>query len=128
MPLDQMLNRVQKYHPGDGYKLVEKAWKFAEKAHEGQFRKSGEPYFTHPSLVASILTDLMIDPPTIAAGLLHDTVEDCEGITLDTIREEFGTEVLPFACDITDTEKVKAAVAATIERFGRVRFHIGRLG
>ena len=49
MPLDQMLNRIQKYHPGDGYKLVEKAWKFAEKAHEGQFRKSGEPYFTHPA-------------------------------------------------------------------------------
>ena len=93
MPLDQMLNRVQKYHPGDGYKLVEKAWKFAEKAHEGQVRKSGEPYFTHPCLVASILTDLMIDPPTIAAGLLHDTVEDCEGITLDTIREKFGEEV-----------------------------------
>ena len=74
MPLDQMLSRVQKYHPGDGYKLVEKAWKFAEKAHEGQNRKSGEPYFIHPRLVASILTDLMIDPPTIAAGLLHDTV------------------------------------------------------
>ena len=69
MPLDQMLNRVQKYHPGDGYKLVERAWLFAEKAHAGQIRKSGEPYFTHPCFVASILTDLMIDPPTIAAGL-----------------------------------------------------------
>ena len=74
MPLDQMLNRVQKYHPGDGYQLVERAWKFAETAHAGQVRKSGEPYFSHPCFVASILTDLMIDPPTIAAGLLHDTV------------------------------------------------------
>ena len=70
MPLDQMLNRVQKYHPGNGYQLVEKAWKFAEAAHAGQVRKSGEPYFIHPCLVASILTELMIDPPTISAGLL----------------------------------------------------------
>ena len=109
MPLDQMLNRVQKYHPGDGYKLVEKAWKFAEKAHEGQFRKSGEPYFTHPSLVASILTDLMIDPPTIAAGLLHDTVEDCEGITLDTIREQFGNEVADLVDGVTKLNKLDFA-------------------
>lgn len=55
MPLDQMLARVQKYH-GDGYKLVERAYRFAEKAHENQKRKSGEPYFIHPCFVASILT------------------------------------------------------------------------
>ena len=109
MPLDQMLNRVQKYHPGDGYKLVEKAWKFAEKAHEGQVRKSGEPYFTHPCLVASILTDLMIDPPTIAAGLLHDTVEDCEGITLDTIREMFGEEVADLVDGVTKLNRLDFA-------------------
>ncbi len=106
MPLDQMLGRIRKYHPGDGYKLVEKAWKFAEKAHEGQFRKSGEPYFTHPSLVASILTELMIDPPTIAAGLLHDTVEDCPDITLDTIREEFGEEVADLVDGVTKLNKM----------------------
>ncbi len=109
MPLDQMLNRIQKYHPGEGYKLVEKAWNFASKAHEGQFRKSGEPYFTHPSLVASILTELMIDPPTIAAGLLHDTVEDCEGITLDTIREEFGSEVADLVDGVTKLNKLDFA-------------------
>ena len=109
MPLDQMLNRVQKYHPGDGYLLVEKAWKFAEKAHAGQFRKSGEPYFTHPCLVASILTDLMIDPPTISAGLLHDTVEDCEGITLDTIRENFGDEVADLVDGVTKLNKLDFA-------------------
>ena len=62
--MDQMLARVQKYNPGDGYKLVEKAYKFAEQAHAGQKRKSGEPYFIHPCFVASILTELMIDPPT----------------------------------------------------------------
>ena len=109
MPLDQMLNRIQKYHPGDGYKLVEKAWKFAAKAHAGQFRKSGEPYFTHPCIVASILTELMIDPPTIAAGLLHDTVEDCEGITLDTIRTEFGEEVADLVDGVTKLNKLDFA-------------------
>ena len=109
MPLDQMLNRVQKYHPGDGYQLVEKAWKFAEKAHAGQVRKSGEPYFSHPCLVASILTELMIDPPTIAAGLLHDTVEDCEGITLDTIRREFGVEVADLVDGVTKLNKLDFA-------------------
>ena len=109
MPLNQMLNRVQKYHPGNGYQLVEKAWKFAENAHAGQIRKSGEPYFTHPCLVASILTDLMIDPPTIAAGLLHDTVEDCEGITADTIRAEFGDEVADLVDGVTKLNRLDFA-------------------
>ena len=109
MPLDQMLNRIQKYHPGEGYKLVERAWNFAAKAHEGQVRKSGEPYFIHPCLVASILTDLMIDPPTIAAGLLHDTVEDCENITVDTIRGEFGQEVADLVDGVTKLNKLDFA-------------------
>ncbi len=109
MPLDQMLARVKKYNPGDGYKLVENAYHFAEKAHEGQKRKSGEPYFVHPCFVASILTELMIDPPTIAAGLLHDTVEDCEGITLDTIRQEFGDEVAQLVDGVTKLNKLDFA-------------------
>ena len=109
MPLDQMLNRVQKYHPGNGYQLVEKAWKFAEAAHAGQVRKSGEPYFIHPCFVASILTDLMIDPPTIAAGLLHATVEDCAGISLDTLRTEFGEEVAELVDGVTKLNKLDFA-------------------
>ena len=109
MPLDQMLARVQKYNPGDGYKLVEKAYRFAEKAHAGQKRKSGEPYFIHPCFVASILIELMIDPPTIAAGLLHDTVEDCEGITLDTIQQEFGEEVAHLVDGVTKLNKLDFA-------------------
>ncbi len=109
MPLDQMLNRVQKYHPGDGYLLVEKAWKFAENAHRDQFRKSGEPYFSHPCFVASILTELMIDPPTIAAGLLHDTVEDCEGVKLEDIRREFGEEVAELVDGVTKLNRLDFA-------------------
>ncbi len=108
MPLDQMLGRIQKYTPGDGWKLVEKAYNFAQEAHAGQKRKSGEDYFTHPWFVASILTELMIDPPTIAAGLLHDTVEDCKdkNITLDTIRTEFGDEVAQLVDGVTKLEKL----------------------
>ena len=109
MPLDQMLARVQKYHPGDGYLLVENAWHFAEAAHSGQVRKSGEPYFIHPVFVASILTELMIDPPTIAAGLLHDTVEDCEGINISTIREAFGEEVALLVDGVTKLNKLDFA-------------------
>ena len=94
MTLEQMLERVKKYDAGENScDLIARAWRFAEKAHEGQKRQSGEPYFLHPNYVASILTELMIDPPTIAASLLHDTVEDCENITMDTIRQEFGEEV-----------------------------------
>ncbi len=111
MPLDQMIARVQKYTPGDGWKLVEKAYHFAEEAHAGQVRKSGEEYFKHPWFVASILTELMIDPPTIAAGFLHDTVEDCrdKNITLDTIRQEFGDEVAQLVDGVTKLDKLDFA-------------------
>ena len=109
MPLDQMIARVQKYNPGEGYKLVEKAYNFAEQAHAGQKRKSGEPYFIHPCFVASILTELMIDAPTIAAGLLHDTVEDCEGITLEMLQAEFGEEVAHLVDGVTKLNKLDFA-------------------
>lgn len=66
--LDELIGTLVKYHPEANVELVEKAYHFAEKAHEGQFRKSGEPYFTHPLTVASILAKLMLDAPTIAAG------------------------------------------------------------
>ena len=106
MSLEKMIARVKKHHPGDSYKLVKKAYEFAENAHKGQIRKSGEPYFNHPVAVASILTDLMIDAQTIAAGFLHDTVEDCEGITTSCIEAEFGTEVAQLVDGVTKLEKI----------------------
>jgi len=109
MALDQMLARVQKYYPGDSYLLVKKAYEFAQNAHKDQKRKSGEPYFIHPASVATTLTELMIDAPTIAAGLLHDTVEDCEGITLETIRTEFGDEVARLVDGVTKLNKLDFA-------------------
>jgi len=106
MPLEKMLARVQKYHPGDSYLLVKKAYEFAEKAHRDQYRKSGEQYFIHPASVASILTDLLIDAATIAAGFLHDTIEDCPNITLDSIEAEFGNEVALLVDGVTKLEKI----------------------
>ena len=111
MTLEQMLARVQKYDDerGTGRALIERAYHFAQKAHEGQKRKSGEPYIVHPLYVASILTELMIDPPTIAAALLHDTVEDCESVTLQGLQSEFGEEVARLVDGVTKLEKLDFA-------------------
>ena len=66
---DELISRIQKYHPEDDMSLVQRAYAYAEKAHANQVRKSGDPYFMHPCAVAVILTDLMLDATTIAAGL-----------------------------------------------------------
>ena len=104
--LDELVAVLIKYHPEANVDLVTKAYHFAEKAHEGQMRKSGEPYFTHPLTVASILAKLMLDAPTIAAGLLHDTVEDCEGVTQEVIEKEFGTEVAQLVDGVTKLKRL----------------------
>ncbi len=109
MPLDQIVARVQKYHPGDSYLLVQKAYEYAQNAHAGQKRKSGEDYFIHPAFVASILTELMMDAPTIAAGLLHDTVEDCKSVCLPNIQQEFGEEVARLVDGVTKLNKLDFA-------------------
>ena len=110
LTLEQILARVQKHDPsGKACDMIERAYHFAEEAHAGQRRKSGEPYFVHPVYVASILTELMIDPPTIAAALLHDTVEDCESVTLQGLQNEFGEEVARLVDGVTKLEKLDFA-------------------
>ncbi len=104
--LEELVALMIKFHPDTNVALVEKAYRFAEKAHEGQFRKSGEPYFMHPVTVAGILAKLMLDAPTIAAGLLHDTVEDCEEVTLEVITKEFGQEVALLVDGVTKLERL----------------------
>ena len=106
MELPQMLERLTHYHPNADTDLVSRAYKFAEEKHAGQTRLSGEPYFMHPVYVASILTEIGIDAPTIAAGLLHDTVEDCEGVTLDTVTEMFSEEVARLVDGVTKLDKL----------------------
>ena len=83
-----VIDRVRKYHPSDDISLIEKGYEVARKAHEGQKRKSGEPYIIHPLYVALILADLELDKETITAGLLHDVVEDTI-MTREEIEEQF---------------------------------------
>ena len=104
--LDELIGVLVKYHPEANVELVKKAYHFAEEAHAGQKRKSGEPYFIHPRTVAGILADLMLDAPTIAAGLLHDTVEDCENVTLEVIEKEFGQEVALLVDGVTKLKRL----------------------
>lgn len=90
--LSQILDEIQTYLPGANTRLVEKAFVWAAKYHDGQIRKSGDPYLSHPLEVAYILAKMKMDLPTIAAGFLHDLVEDCQ-IPLETIKKEFGEDV-----------------------------------
>mgnify|MGYP000962421625 CR=1 FL=1 len=89
---DELISSVKKYHPSTDLSLIDKAYQVAKKAHEGQMRKSGEPYIIHPICVAIILAQLELDKETIVAGLLHDVVEDT-AMTYDDIVKEFGEEI-----------------------------------
>jgi GTP pyrophosphokinase len=86
--------------------LIGRAYAFAEKAHAGQKRKSGEPYFNHPLATAEILRSWNLDDATIAAGILHDTVEDT-GVPLETIKKEFGDEVASLVDGVTKLGRLK---------------------
>ncbi|MCR5453271.1 MAG: bifunctional (p)ppGpp synthetase/guanosine-3',5'-bis(diphosphate) 3'-pyrophosphohydrolase [Lachnospiraceae bacterium] len=88
----KLIKRIKKYHPSDDLSLIEKAYKIAYKAHEGQLRRSGEPYIIHPLCVATILADLEMDKETIIAGILHDVVEDTI-MTREEITKEFSLEI-----------------------------------
>ncbi len=87
-----LIARVRKYHPSADISMIEKAYRIGKEAHRDQVRKSGEPYIIHPLWVAIILADLEMDKETIAAGMLHDVVEDTK-FTEEDIRREFGDEV-----------------------------------
>ncbi len=104
--LDGILARIAKYHPKDDLSLVVRAYEFADRAHQGQVRKSGEPYIIHPISVAQTLADLMLDATTIAAGFLHDCVEDCEDVTPAVMEEMFGAEVALLVDGVTKLSRL----------------------
>ncbi len=101
-----LISRVKKYHPSDDISLIEKAYQVAARAHEGQVRKSGEPYIIHPLYVAIILADLEMDKETIAAGLLHDVVEDTI-MTEEEVKTQFGEDVALLVDGVTKLEALK---------------------
>lgn len=104
--LEELCAKIQGYFPGADLSLIEKAYAFSEKAHAGQIRRSGEPYFSHPVGVAAILADLHLDLACIATGLLHDTVEDTQA-TLADIEREFGKTVAELVDGVTKISKMK---------------------
>lgn len=112
--VDELLRTLRTHHPKADVSAIQRAYITAKQAHEGQFRKSGEPYITHPLAVAQILADLGIGPVTIVAALLHDTVEDTE-YTLDQCREDFGDEVAMLVDGVTKLDKLKYGESAQAE-------------
>ena len=95
---------ITKYPQYKNKPMIQKAFQIAEQAHEGQLRKSGEPYVTHPVQVAYILAELGLDETSIIAGILHDVIEDTE-YTTDQIRELFGPEVTKLVDGVTKLSK-----------------------
>jgi GTP pyrophosphokinase len=98
--LQDIVEEVQKHHPEADTGLIEKAYIFSAKAHEGQLRLSGEPYLSHPLEVAYLLAKMGMGPVTVSSGLLHDTVED-SAATLDDLEEYFGEEVADVVNGVT---------------------------
>jgi guanosine-3',5'-bis(diphosphate) 3'-pyrophosphohydrolase len=112
-------------HPAPAIPLLRKAYRIAEQMHRGQNRKSGEPYITHPIAVASILANLGLDTTTIAAALLHDTVEDTS-YTLQRLRDDFGKDVALLVDGVTKLDKVYFGEAAEAETFRKLIVTAGR--
>ena len=103
---EELISRVRLYHPSDDISLIEKAYNTAKDFHKEQVRKSGEPYIIHPLCVAIILADMEMDKETIAAGILHDVVEDTI-MTNEELRAEFGADVELLVDGVTKLEKLQ---------------------
>ena len=88
----ELVERVRRYNPHADEDLLNRAYVFAMKAHGSQKRASGDPYFSHPLEVAAILTELKVDDATIAAAMLHDTIEDTT-VTREQVDKAFGEEI-----------------------------------
>lgn len=103
--LDQILSEVAGYHPSADLALIRRAYQFAAAAHDGQTRKSGDPYVTHPLSVAKVIAELKLDVASVCAGLLHDCVEDTSA-TVEQLSEQFGKEVAFLVDGVTKLGKL----------------------
>ena len=112
--LEPLLRTLRATHDKVDAGLLERAYEVAERAHEGQLRKSGDPYITHPLAVATILAELGMTEVTLAAALLHDTVEDTS-YTMQTLTADFGAEVAALVDGVTKLDKVQYGDAAQAE-------------
>ena len=103
--LQTLIEEIPKYQPGADLDLVNRAYRFSEKSHEGQQRASGEPYLSHPLEVAGLLVDFKMDVTTVIAGLLHDVLEDTRA-TKDDLAREFGPEIAELVDGVTKIGKL----------------------
>jgi guanosine-3',5'-bis(diphosphate) 3'-pyrophosphohydrolase len=105
LQVDDLIQRVRAYQPMADAELIKRAYDYSYRAHSGQTRKSGEPYFVHPAGVAGIITELRLDTASVCAGLLHDVVEDTLASTKD-LEREFGLEVANLVDGVTKLSKI----------------------
>ncbi len=116
--LDTVMRTLRQFHPKADRQVIIRAYEVAADSHEGQFRRSGEPYITHPVAVAEILAELGMTPATVAAALLHDTVEDTS-YSLDDLRVDFGDEIARLVDGVTKLDRVtygEASAAETVRK------------
>src|SRR5688572_11494904 len=100
-----LIDRVRAYQPAADGDLIKRAYDYSSKMHDGQTRKSGDPYFIHPASVAGIITELRLDTASVCAGLLHDVVEDTLATTKD-LEREFGGEIASLVDGVTKLGKI----------------------
>jgi len=112
--LEPLIAIVRAHHPKADLGVLERAYETAERMHQGQWRKSGDPYITHPLAVTTVLAELGMTTPTLCAALLHDTVEDTT-YTLAQLRADFGDEVAALVDGVTKLDKVKYGDSAQAE-------------
>jgi guanosine-3',5'-bis(diphosphate) 3'-pyrophosphohydrolase len=129
--IDSILSKVRRYNPQADVALLRRAYDYAVSKHEGQYRKTGEPYIMHPVEVVDILTGLEMDTPSLAAGFLHDVVEDC-GVSKEELASEFGSEIAELVDGVTklklaDFEKRGASEGAMGDPNASLtlQFHLG---
>jgi len=116
--LDPLIRTLRSYHPRSDLRMLQRAYETAAYLHRDQKRRSGDAYITHPIAVATILAELGMTVPTLAAALLHDTVEDT-GYSLDALREDFGDEVARLVDGVTKLDRVvygQASAAETVRK------------
>src|SRR5689334_6034040 len=106
--LNDILQRVASYHPDPDLDIIKKAYVYSAKVHQGQLRKSGEPYLIHPLEVAGLLAELKLDEASVVTGLLHDTIEDTLA-TKDEITDLFGAEIAELVDGVTKLSQYSAA-------------------
>ena len=119
-PLAEVISRFLDHHPSGDLSLLRRAHRVAEDAHRGQMRKSGDPYIVHPVTVTRILADLGMDVATLAAGLLHDTLEDTD-LKYKDVKKQFGVEIADLIDGVTKLDRIsypnrEEAQAATIRK------------